>query len=115
LTNRNSALPLLFYTARCSSQPYIGEHICIKNETSHPFQAFVSKYSNSNGSDAWYNVPNEWNDSGKWSRGYWELVAIRNNEDTHRNGAYVSAKNQTVYITIKGVTNLEIICTPKPY
>ena len=75
----------------------------------------MSKYTNSSGSDAWFDVPNEWNDAGRWSRKAWELVAIRNKEDTHREGAYVCARNQTVYITIRGITQLDIVRSPKPY
>jgi len=102
---RNSSHPAL--------QPYVGNFIYIKNDSPQEFQAFVSPYSG--GSDAWYNVPRQWMDSGKWKRSDWELVAIRNMEDTHRQGAYVCAKNQTVYVTIKSTTKIEIVCSrPHP-
>jgi len=60
-------------------------------------------------------VPNEFDDSGKWGRSGWELVAIRNKEDSHREGAYVSPINATVYVTVKSITQLEIIRSPKPF
>jgi hypothetical protein len=109
LTNRDLLINVT------SFQPYVGNCIYIKKASSHEFQAFVSKYSNPAGSDEWFNVPNEWTDAGKWSRGNWELAAIRNKEDTHREGTYVCAKNQTVYITIRSVVDIEIVRSPKPY
>jgi len=48
-------------------------------------------------------------------RSNWELAAIRNNDDTHREGAYVCANNQTVYITIKSIKQLEVVVSPMPY
>jgi hypothetical protein len=60
-------------------------------------------------------VPHEWNNDGRWSRSNWELVAVRDDGDSHRKGVYVCPKNATVYITIKGITEFEIVSTPKPY
>ena len=100
------------YIHRRTLQPYVGNYIYINKEGSPRIQAFVSKYSNPSGSEEWYNVPSEWNESG---RSCWELVAFRNKEDTHREGAYVYSTNATVNITIKSITHLEIVCSPKPY
>jgi len=90
--------------------PYVGDYIYIKNESPYSFQALVSRSSSLS---SWWDVPNEWNNSSRWSRGDWELVAIRNKENTYRSSAYVSARNQTVYITIKGMTDPEIVNSPK--
>ena len=111
--NSLTTIPLILHPY--TLQPYVGNYIYIKKECDHEFQAFVSKYSNPSGSDEWYDVPNEWNDAGRWSRNNWDLVAIRNKEDTHREGTYVCAKNQTVYITIKSIACFEIVRTSKPY
>jgi len=100
---RNSSHPAL--------QPYVANCIFVKNDSPQEFQALVSTYTGGNGN--WFPVPRQWMDSGKWTRSGWELVAIRNLEDTHREGLYVTALNQTVYITIKSMVEIEVVRSPK--
>jgi len=61
--------------------------IIVHNKSKQDIHVFVSKYSNSNGSDEWFVVKAGASDS--WSRNNWEVVAFKNNDDTERAGVYV--------------------------
>ena len=78
--------------------------ITIINNSSHPIQAFVSKYSNSDGSDKWFTLAPRTRDT--WSRKSWELVAFKNPNDSQRAGVYVRV-NSTV--TFKSFENIAVL------
>lgn len=67
--------------------------IVVINNSSGPIHVFISKYSNSNGSDEWYVLEAGKRDS--WARNGWEVVAFKNGNDTNRSGRYVEV-NSTV-------------------
>ncbi|KAI0373548.1 hypothetical protein BV20DRAFT_743668 [Pilatotrama ljubarskyi] len=76
--------------------------IIIVNGSSSTLHVFVSKYTNSNGSDAWFTV-----DAGKresWSRSGWELVAFKNADDTKRAGVYVPVNSTVTYRSLGDIT-----------
>ncbi|KAG9217488.1 hypothetical protein CCMSSC00406_0008600 [Pleurotus cornucopiae] len=90
---------------RTYSQPYIGDCVLIRNATSKRFQAFVSGYQG--GGNGWYTLTKSFKD-GRWSRAGWEVVVCRNAEDTWRQGVYIHVKDVTVYVTVRGVGDVEI-------
>ncbi|KAL5492794.1 hypothetical protein ACEPAI_4242 [Sanghuangporus weigelae] len=90
----------------------MGEYICIRTQSAHQYQAFVSKYSG--GDDSWFSINDSFADDGRWARKGWEVVAIRNKEDTDRRGYYVNAKNHTVYITVKSLKDVEVKSVKRP-
>ncbi|KAL5513549.1 hypothetical protein ACEPAH_3948 [Sanghuangporus vaninii] len=92
--------------------PYLGEYICIRAQSAHQYQAFVSNYSG--GDDSWFSINDSFADDGRWTRKGWEVVAIRNKEDTDRCGYYVNAKNHTVYITVKSLKDVEVKSVKRP-
>ncbi|KAJ3512755.1 hypothetical protein NLJ89_g3344 [Agrocybe chaxingu] len=67
-------------------------------------QVFVSKYTNENGSDKWYQVPNDFASAAQyhWNRNGWELVAFKDLETGVRRGWYLNCGNDTVAITFAG-------------
>ncbi|RDX55353.1 hypothetical protein OH76DRAFT_1338416 [Lentinus brumalis] len=69
--------------------------IIVVNSSSSPIHVFVSKYSNSNGSDEWFTIAPGKRDS--WSRNGWELVAFKNANDTDRAGKYVPVNTEVVF------------------
>ncbi|KAI0676445.1 hypothetical protein C8Q78DRAFT_1073250 [Trametes maxima] len=62
-------------------------NIIVINKSSSAVSAFVSKYSNSDGDDSWFNLAPGARDS--WNRAGWELVAFKNANDSNRAGVYV--------------------------
>lgn len=64
-------------------------------------QCFVSKWTNSNGSDDWFPIGVA---PQNWSRGPgWELVAFKNTAENSRRGWYLNIpKNGTVLVTFYG-------------
>ncbi|OSD01514.1 hypothetical protein PYCCODRAFT_1369433 [Trametes coccinea BRFM310] len=69
--------------------------IIVINNSGSPISVFVSKYSNSDGSDAWFTLQPGGRDS--WSRKGWELVAFKNANDTNRTGVYVPADSTVTF------------------
>ena len=77
--------------------------INIRNVSSGNCHVFVSKYSNAQGSDDWYQLgPGQ---SDTWSRSGWELVAFKNDGDTNRAGRYVLADTT---VTFDGLGNITV-------
>ncbi|EKM61527.1 uncharacterized protein PHACADRAFT_248199 [Phanerochaete carnosa HHB-10118-sp] len=95
--------------------PYIGDRICIRQVGGcSGYQAFVSKWSNSNGDDKWYHIADNFGPAGQWNRSGWEVAAIANSSDSDRRGFYVNSKNATVYITIRSLENIEVVTARRP-
>ncbi|KAL7277298.1 hypothetical protein ACG7TL_009154 [Trametes sanguinea] len=69
--------------------------IIVINNSGSPISVFVSKYSNSDGSDAWFTLQPGGRDS--WSRKGWELVAFKNAKDSNRTGVYVPADSTVTF------------------
>ncbi|KAJ3007967.1 hypothetical protein NUW54_g3337 [Trametes sanguinea] len=69
--------------------------IIVINNSGSTISVFVSKYSNGDGSDAWYTLQPGARDS--WSRKWWELVAFKNANDTNRAGVYVPADSTVTF------------------
>ena len=69
--------------------------IIVVNNSSAAIHVFVSKYTNSNGSDEWYTIAAGKRDS--WARSGWELVAFKNANDTDRAGTYVPVNSEVVF------------------
>ena len=76
--------------------------IIVVNNSSAAIHVFVSKYSNSNGSDEWYTIAAGKRDS--WARSGWELVAFKNANDTDRAGTYVPVNSEVVFTDLAHVT-----------
>ncbi|KAF4566025.1 hypothetical protein AB1N83_013068 [Pleurotus pulmonarius] len=89
----------------CYSQPYIGECVLIRSTASGEFHAFVSSYQC--GSSAWFTLRSSFGE-GRWNRRGWEVLVCRDGEDTWRMGVYIYIKRVTVYVTVKGVGDVEI-------
>ncbi|KAI0642683.1 hypothetical protein C8Q79DRAFT_1013353 [Trametes meyenii] len=77
--------------------------IIIINKSPSAVSAFVSKYSNSNGDDSWFNLAQGARDS--WNRAGWELVAFKNANDTKRAGVYVPSN---AVVTFNGFDNITV-------
>lgn len=76
--------------------------IIVINSSSSDIFAFVSKYSNSSGSDDWFKIaPGE---RESWNRGDWELVAFRDSNDTDRTGVYVRANSVVMFKSAKDIS-----------
>ena len=75
----------------------------IVNNTSSAISVFVSKYTNSKGSDDWYSVPA--GQAETWDRNGWELVAFKNANDSGRAGVYIHT-NKTV--TFNSLDNIGV-------
>ncbi|KAL7277302.1 hypothetical protein ACG7TL_009158 [Trametes sanguinea] len=69
--------------------------IIVINNSSSTISVFVSKYSNSDGSDAWFTLQPGARDS--WSRKWWELVAFKNANDSNRAGVYVPVDSTVTF------------------
>ena len=79
--------------------------IIIINNSSSTCHVFVSKYTQSDGSDDWYTVGPGQRDS--WTRNAgWELVAFRSEDNSDRSGVYVRV-NSTVQFN--GLHNLVVV------
>ena len=76
--------------------------IIVVNNSPAAIHVFVSKYSNSNGSDEWYTIAAGKRDS--WARSGWELVAFKNANDTDRAGKYVPVNSEVVFTDLAHVT-----------
>ncbi|TFK94871.1 hypothetical protein K466DRAFT_593169 [Polyporus arcularius HHB13444] len=76
--------------------------IIVVNSSSSPVQVFVSKYSNSNGSDEWFTIAPGKRDS--WARNGWELVAFKTGNDTNRAGKYVPVDTEVVFTDLAHIT-----------
>ena len=76
--------------------------IIVVNNSSAAIHVFVSKYTNSNGSDEWYTIAAGQRDT--WSRSGWELVAFKNANDTDRAGKYVPANTEVVFTDLAHIT-----------
>ncbi|KAI8993816.1 hypothetical protein BD414DRAFT_456951 [Trametes punicea] len=76
--------------------------IIVHNAAPVPISVFVSKYTNSKGSDIWFTVPADTRES--WERDGWELVAFKNTDDTHRAGVYVRVDSTVTFYTFKDIT-----------
>ncbi|KAF7419685.1 hypothetical protein PC9H_002277 [Pleurotus ostreatus] len=89
----------------CYAQPYIGECVLIRSTASEPFRAFVSNYQG--GSNSWFTLRSSFRD-GRWDRRGWEVLVCKDGKDTWRMGVYIYIKRVTVYVTVKGVGDVEI-------
>ncbi|KAI0707679.1 hypothetical protein C8Q76DRAFT_745891 [Earliella scabrosa] len=69
--------------------------IIIINKSSSAVSAFVSKWTNSNGDESWFNLPAGHRDS--WSRNGWECVGFKNTGDSKRDGKYVPVDSTVVF------------------
>ena len=94
--------------------PYVDDSIRIEAQSTQHFQAFVTKFSNSQGSDDWFPIPSSFNADGTWHRGFWDFVAIRNESDTDRRGFYFNAKNHTIYIIVRSLNDIDVISAKNP-
>lgn len=102
LRDINSIQTLYFLRALANknpiqSNPKMG-NITVFNETTDTIWVFVSKYSTPGGDDSWFPI----SPGGKdvWVRDNWELVAVKNADDTRRLGAYMKTNS---YYTISRV------------
>ncbi|KAI0323944.1 hypothetical protein GY45DRAFT_1332085 [Cubamyces sp. BRFM 1775] len=68
--------------------------LVVVNNSSAPVSAFISKYSYSQGSDAWYSIPAGAADV--WARNNWELIAFTTGNDD-RAGVYVRVNKTVIY------------------
>ncbi|KDQ23559.1 hypothetical protein PLEOSDRAFT_177123 [Pleurotus ostreatus PC15] len=93
------------HAPRHPRRPYIGDCVLIRNVSGRRFQAFVSSYQG--GGNGWYAVTTSFGD-GRWDRAGGEGVVCRDAPDTWRRGVYVRVTDVTVYVTIKGVGDVEI-------
>ena len=77
------------------------------------FQAMVTSYSLSGGSDAWYDLPDNFDEPAlsQWSRKGWELAAITAiGGDGDRHGLSVLTDvNTTTYITVRTLNSIDIL------
>lgn len=76
--------------------------IIVHNKSSGACHVFVSKYSNSSGSDDWYILQPGQRDS--WSRNGWEVVAFKNGDDSFRAGLYVKKDTTVVFNGMNSIT-----------
>ncbi|KAL4259818.1 hypothetical protein AB1N83_010529 [Pleurotus pulmonarius] len=61
------------------------------------------------GKDDWYTLGDSWGtEDDRWSRSGWEVIAIRNADDTKRVGYYEYIRGATIYITVKAIDNIEV-------
>ncbi|KAL5536943.1 hypothetical protein ACEPAF_766 [Sanghuangporus sanghuang] len=58
--------------------------------------------------DNWFDPTDSFDGRGTRSRKGWELIAIRNQDDTDRRGFYVNAKGHTVYVTVTSLDKIEV-------
>jgi hypothetical protein len=73
------------------------------NKSGEAVQAFVSKYTNSNGDDKWFDLgANGGRDS--WSREGWEAVGFKNKDDTRRAGIYVPKGAVVIFRSFDNIT-----------
>jgi hypothetical protein len=72
------------------------------NNSNTAISAFVSKYSNNDGSDAWFELGPGKRDS--WNRNGWELVAFKNANDTRRAGVYVPPGSVVTFYAFDKIT-----------
>ncbi|OSD01510.1 hypothetical protein PYCCODRAFT_1468672 [Trametes coccinea BRFM310] len=86
--------PLQFH--QLTTQFTMGSIIVINNSSS-TISVFVSKYSNDDGSDAWFTLEpggrDSWSRTAKW----WEFVAFKNANDTNRAGVYVPVDSTVTF------------------
>lgn len=88
-------------------QTYVGDYVFIKSLSEHKFQAFVSSYTK--GKDDWSTLGDSWGtEDGRWSRSGWEVIAIRNADDTKRVGYYEYVRGATIYITVRAIDKIEV-------
>ena len=76
--------------------------IIVANNSAEKISAFVSKYTNSNGSDEWYTIAAGKRDT--WSRSGWELGAFKNANDTDRAGRYVPVNSEVDFTDLAHIT-----------
>lgn len=62
-------------------------NISVINQSGETISVFVSKYTDQNGSDEWFKI--QPNAQESWKRTGWELVAISFSPDDDRRGVYV--------------------------
>ncbi|KAF4566027.1 hypothetical protein EYR36_011441 [Pleurotus pulmonarius] len=84
---------------------YIGDCVFIKKVSPSKVQAFVS--SDSGGRDSWYTLTDSF-ESGKWVRFGWDVIVLRDEEDTWRRGVYMHIKGVTVYITVRSFDDIRV-------
>ncbi|KAE9387415.1 hypothetical protein BT96DRAFT_927624 [Gymnopus androsaceus JB14] len=70
--------------------------IIIENRSSETIYSFVSKYSNSKGSDEWYKIQAN-GGADSWNRNNWELVAFKNEADSKRAGIYIPIDKKVIF------------------
>lgn len=99
-----ATIPRHHYNA-CYSQPYIGECVLIRSTSGEPFCAFVSNHQG--GNNSWFTLRSSFRD-GRWNRRGWEVLVCKDDKDTWRMGVYIYIKRVTVYVTVKGVGDVEI-------
>ncbi|KAJ3490771.1 hypothetical protein NLI96_g1183 [Meripilus lineatus] len=87
------------------SLPYVGDSILVRNKSNHDIQCFCSKYSNNDGSEAWFNLRPDYE---RWNRNGWDLVAFKNSGDTQRAGVYINARGKTTYITFHSFDKIDV-------
>ena len=75
--------------------------IIVVNNSSAAIHVFVSKYTNSNGSDEWYTIAAGKRDT--WSRSGWELVAFKNEDDSMRAGVYIPINKKVVFYSFNNI------------
>ncbi|KAJ8469109.1 hypothetical protein ONZ51_g9204 [Trametes cubensis] len=72
----------------------------VVNNSSAPVSVFISKYSNPDGSDAWYSISPGKRDA--WERNNWELIAFTIGNDD-RAGVYVKVNKTVVYNSLTDI------------
>ncbi|KAF7424833.1 hypothetical protein PC9H_010144 [Pleurotus ostreatus] len=97
-------VPEWHYSA-CYSQPDVGECVLIRSTASSVFRAFVSSYQG--GNNAWFTLRSSFGE-GRWNRRGWDVLVCTDGKDTWRMGAHIYIKRVTVYVTVKGVGDVEI-------
>jgi hypothetical protein len=71
-------------------------HVTIKNKSGSNINAFVTTWSGG-GFDAWYPLHPGEEDTWKRNSNGWDLVAFKDDGDTHRAGVYVKLPKTIVF------------------
>ncbi|KAH9855359.1 hypothetical protein C2E23DRAFT_815495 [Lenzites betulinus] len=76
--------------------------ILVVNASSKPVQVFVSKYTNKDGTDAWYPLAPGGRDT--WVRSGYEVVGFKIDSDADQGGVYVKVNSQVTFHSLTNIT-----------
>ncbi|KAI0822989.1 hypothetical protein BC628DRAFT_1421375 [Trametes gibbosa] len=77
--------------------------ILVVNASSKPVHVFVSKYTNKDGTDAWYPLAPGGRDT--WIRSGYEVVGFKVDTDSEQAGVYVKTNTE---VTFHGLANITV-------